>query len=60
MGELIPYVVGIEQRLANAVKSIAKNTLGGSLMRLHPKRFDDMLPGTDMIRPAKGEGQHCK
>jgi hypothetical protein len=42
------------------VKSIAKNTLRGPLMLFDPNGFDAMSPSTDMIDPAKGDGQNSK
>ena len=51
--KLLALVCSIEDGLPNAVKAIAKQALGGSLMRLECNRFDPVPPS-----PAKRDHQH--
>jgi hypothetical protein len=60
MGQEFRLALRIEQGMTNPVKSIAKDTRGGSLMRFHPHGCDRMAPRTDMRGPAKGNSQDSK
>jgi hypothetical protein len=46
--------------MANPVKTISKHALGWTLMFFDSNGFDFMQPGTDMIGPAKSQGDNSK
>lgn len=59
MLKLLPFVCRIQDGLANAVESIAKQALRGFLMRLERSRSDHLVPPSPhMPGPAKRERQH--
>ena len=56
--KLLPFVCRIQDGLANAVESIAKQALRGPLIRLERNRFDLVPPSPDVSGPAKRYRQH--
>ena len=54
----LPVVCRNEDGLANAVEAIAKQALGGPLMRFERNRFDLVPPSPHVPGPAKRDRQH--